>query len=689
MYKLKNITNKIANILKGEESITKYKYAFCTAVVIALILEVFVFNFRAVEAVFNKPVKEVKYNVINAYEVSDGEFCSQSSQVEITIDNIDEQLNNVYIGINRNKDISYTKFTLWAIDEANALGISAPAREIVSDLKQTRYVRMHFSGNVEKLKITLEMQPNEQFRIDGIRLNCHVPICFSGIRFLFTLGIIMFLYTIRPKSFIYKYALDWKQRWQRYTIIGLVVIQVMFLWTLTFLNPSFREPIWPHHDQYQKLAQSMLNGHTYLDKTVSDELMKMDNPYDTYLRQKNNVQFEWDHAYYDGKYYVYFGVVPELTFYLPYKIITGNDLNNYIVVLINCSLMSVAVLALIYTIIKKWFTKTPFGVYIILSLMIINSSGLLYIAKRPDFYSIPVVMAMMLSVTGINCWLRAETKDKAGNISLRANMLALGSISMSLVAGCRPHILIASFIGVIFFWEAVFKRRMLFSKKSIKNTVAICAPFVIIGIGIMIYNYVRFDSPFDFGANYNLTTNDMTHRGFAMDRNITGIFYYLLQPLTVTNLFPYIQTIGVQSLYQGRTVSETMCGGLLFMSPVCVLGIRGLWNRKWYKYDSRRLYAISCALIVMGVVVSVLDSQVAGILTRYCSDFSWMILIGTCIAVLAEYNFKMKNSNEQNLLKIVLVCFVISFLTYGLNIFNDIDNYAVWYKMKYLIGFML
>lgn len=32
----------------------------------------------------------------------------------------------------------------------------------------------------------------------------------------------------------------------------------------------------------------------------------------------------------------------------------------------------------------------------------------------------------------------------------------------------------------------------------------------------MWYNAARFGSPFDFGANYNLTSNDMTRRGFAV-----------------------------------------------------------------------------------------------------------------------------------------------------------------------------
>ena len=54
-------------------------------------------------------------------------------------------------------------------------------------------------------------------------------------------------------------------------------------------------------------------------------------------------------------------------------------------------------------------------------------------------------------------------------------------------------------------------------------------PFIIVGLGLMYYNYIRFDSPFDFGANYNLTTNDMTLRGFNIDRIFLGIYYMLFK----------------------------------------------------------------------------------------------------------------------------------------------------------------
>ena len=58
--------------------------------------------------------------------------------------------------------------------------------------------------------------------------------------------------------------------------------------------------------------------------------------------------------------------------------------------------------------------------------------------------------------------------------------------------------------------------------------VLFALPFVLVAAGLMWYNAARFGSPFDFGANYNLTSNDMTKRGFNPGRIGPALFYYLL-----------------------------------------------------------------------------------------------------------------------------------------------------------------
>lgn len=751
--KLCSFKKKLASIKEvlKKEIFRKYKLVFYFILIISVLLELFVFNFRCVESVFNNEIKDLSYTVSNSKNIGDNEYrlpgtgavenengtyaikasgykqnsdgtytvevynndnkesvitssVTQNkngtynisdSRVYIEIDNINTKLKNVKLDIKRTVDKGHTNIRLWAVDEANSLGIFAPNREITDEFIPSKYIRTHFSGKVEKLRIYISAAPGEIIKINDIKLNTRVPLYFSIERFLFTVFALMILFILRPKSFIYKHKLDFKIKWQIWTAIILLAMQVMFIWGLCQINPPYQDPHWVAHGQYQELADSFLDGHTYLvNKEPSEELMAMENPYDTNLRSKLKVSFEWDHAYRNGHYYVYFGIVPEVVFFLPFKVVTGNDFPNYLAVFICCSAMCFAVMFLLYSVIRKWFKNTSFGIYTVMCLLMTGTCGVMYMAKRPDFYSIPVAMAMVLSTLGTAFWIYAEQRDENGNTKLKARYLCFGSICMALVAGCRPHILITTLFGVILFWNAVFKERTLLSRKSVKETIAVCMPYIVVAAGIMIYNYIRFKSPFDFGANYNLTTNDMTRRGFVMDRNLTGLFYYLLQPLTVTNEFPYVQMVGVQSMYQGLTLTERMAGGLLWSSPIAWFAVRGMFKKNWYKNDNRP-YIISFSAVLIAVVIAILDAQIAGILTRYYSDFSWILLFGAAIAVFAEYDLIDSEIQKRKFISVIFVCFIISAVVYGLNIFNDVDNSVLYnnpwlyYKMKYLIGFLL
>ena len=65
----------------------------------------------------------------------------------------------------------------------------------------------------------------------------------------------------------------------------------------------------------------MAHGQLYLEEEPPDWLKSMDDPYDKSardeLQKETGEPYLFDVAYYDGHYYVYFGVVPVLMFYLP------------------------------------------------------------------------------------------------------------------------------------------------------------------------------------------------------------------------------------------------------------------------------------------------------------------------------------------------------------------------------------
>ena len=110
----------------------------------------------------------------------------------------------------------------------------------------------------------------------------------------------------------------------------------------------------------------------------------------------------------------------------------------------------------------------------------------------------------------------------------------------------------------------------------------------------MFYNQIRFDSPFDFGSSYNLTTNDMTRRGFVIDRFFSGIHTYLFQLPNLLPIFPFIRYVPFETDYIGEITREYTAGGLLALLT-----------------------------LLIGLSIMFIDIQGAGLLQRYFSDFAF------------------------------------------------------------------
>ena len=100
---------------------------------------------------------------------------------------------------------------------------------------------------------------------------------------------------------------------------------------------------------------------------------------------------------------------------------------------------------------------------------------------------------------------------------------------MALVAGCRPQMELFAFLAVPIFWPRYIGQKRLRSRAGAGEAAAFLLPVVLVAAGLMWYNAARFGSPFDFGANYNLTGNDMTQRGFNAVRIGPAVFTSLFE----------------------------------------------------------------------------------------------------------------------------------------------------------------
>ncbi len=606
----------------------------------AIFLEGTVFNFRFWQTFDYKETDLTESCHMHNLSLSgnaENEYVPKSNP-SIELKDINTKVNNIYVDIaayGSNGSSLSTDVTVSMTDLSNANYYKLPVQTVMDGIEGSKYLHLLTNGETEMLKLALSGSA-KTYKIESIRINVSQPFSFKIIRVLAVFILLLLAYLLRPKSRLWTYRFTYSYK-QRLVILAVVVAQIALLISVSFFNPIFQRNPAKHTDQYQKLAEAFLDGRLYLDEEPPAFLAEMENPYDRNERNQMAAEADksvrWDSAYYNGKYYVYFGVIPVLMLYLPYRAMTGTAMPNVFAIRFYTVFFVIGAFLLVAELIRRYYKKKniPFLSYILMCLILVNAGGGIFIAKRPDFYSVPIMSAIAFTVFGLYFWLLSLRKEG----SVNAGLAAAGSLCMALVAGCRPQLLLVSAFAFIFFWNSVFKDRSLFSKKGLFSTVAICLPYVVVALGIMWYNNARFSSPFDFGANYNLTTNDMTGRGFRVERTGLALFTYFFQLPNITASFPFLRSVNIDTNYLGVTITEPMFGGIFTTIPLllCFALLPMLW-RKMVKG-----HRLSLCLLPLGIAlfIGVFDGQAAGLLQRYIYDFAFLAIFGAIAIMLYIY----------------------------------------------------
>lgn len=275
------------------------------------------------------------------------------------------------------------------------------------------------------------------------------------------------------------------------------------------------------------------------------------------------------------------------------------------------------------------------------------------------------MMGLALTVWGWYLWLHSRQADQ----SLKQSCLVSGSCCMALVAACRPQLILGSFLAFLFFLPEL---KNLSQKKNQKYLILALTPFIITAAGLMFYNQIRFDSPFDFGSSYNLTTNDMTRRGFVIDRFFSGIHTYLFQLPNLQPIFPFIRYVPFETDYIGEITREYTAGGLLACNPILIFT---LLTPPLIRKQKSTMLMFALLTLLIGLSIMFIDIQGAGLLQRYFSDFAFFLFIS---ALFIAFSLMIDiHSRELRIALIYLMIFslVLSIL-YNLSLYflPDADN---------------
>ncbi len=665
---------------KSKSVFDKYRL-YCIALAAALLIELFIFNFRSWQSLFLTPVS-LPAECLMASDIDIGEdgflVINDDSRIYLTkLDTVaGRQIHNVFLDLELKdaEDIPFMEsgvLTLRPVmtDEGNSRGVTLAERKMRNDDDQSHFLWFAGAGQIKELSFGLSLSNGSRLKLGDIVINARQPVHVAPVRLLICCVLLVAAAALRKGSVLWKeYAsISGRMRAAVAAAAGIAVILpfVVLIFSNDYLTSYVR------FQPYHELAKALCEGRTYLDTEPPQWMKEMDNPYDETSREKlaeeTGEEYLWDYVYHDGHYYVYYGIVPCLLLYLPFYLLGGLMLPNTLAVLFAAALLYVG-LYLFFDRLAKRIEGIPYAAVLLLTVGTFMGCQMPFFLNQPDAYAVPVVWAEAFLVWGLYLWYSV-----AGTTKKDMACLAAGSLCMALTVGCRPNMAVYIFLCIPLFWKAIRQWKECLKadpNRFIKVSAAFAIPFIPVAVGLMIYNAVRFGSPFDFGYAYNLTVHDSVHVPFSLDKLWLGIYEYLLRVPALSYRFPFMSIggeAGVEYNALGHTVTymEYIFGGLLPCNLI-LLFIPSLFKKDKGEIGILRLTAVVCAGISLFLML--LDVEMGGVVYRYMADFSLTLLLTAGTAYMLGWK-SADTGNARKLLRNLLIACVLASLVFHVNFY--------------------
>ncbi len=656
--------------------------------IIAIFLEVIVFNITSYRTLLGN--YEVK--TYTEPEILD----SDDGRSYLKINDINTEVVTFKLELKRCKSI--TDYNVLYSDETSKEFFGLASKNYVESDEKSHYIPLYLSGETKSLIVSLENSVYDAGAFDKIVLNEKIPFEFNIIRFITVLGILLFAYALKNAK-IFNEEYSRKSLKQEYILLGILAVFFVILSLIN--NYSSSEPskdenslfeLSTPYGMYNKdFVDSLKEGRFYLDFEPSEKFLKLEDPYDVQERSKlqREIDYKWDTAYYKGKFYVYFGILPALLVFLPYNLITGEYLKVSVANLGFSILIFILLKEILLKLLSRYFEKIQFKTVIYYLITLLSGTLIFYANGMSRFYEIVIIAGLYFVLQGINFILKAMEDEKNRHLNI-----FFGCLCMALSVACRPTDLLASILILPYLIKLFIEYIKQFKSNKLnllKLFLSVAIPYIAIGCALMWYNYVRFENVFDFGSKYQLTINNMVKlesRGASVPM---GIFCNLFSVPKFIPDFPFITHSNDLATFYGYYYIENMIGGVFAIAPIC-LSIFFIFKFN-KKMKNKELKIIVNSLVVIGIFIAIISTAMAGSNQRYLIDYAWMLILAG-ILIFAGFYELLKSNEAKKIIRIILCATAIYTVIIGIcsGILSE-GEYMKWcsgeeyYKTKYTICF--
>ncbi len=552
------------------------------------------------------------------------------------VDNLGFEVNSLAftasLGEDSGAEAADVQLGIYAKHSAQETSYSKVAQENITVTDKEEEITVYFSsqGECESLYITFG-KPVNAVNVSAVKVNCEYEFTFNIYRFLIIVLFLCAITALRNKETVHKIK---QTKAADAGIVSAAICIFVALMTGILINGKDFAFLYDKSmpleglDPYAQQFDAFLKGQLHFDIEPSKELLALENPYDP--RQRDGVYYLWDRAFFDGKYYSYFGITPILTIYYPFYLLTGMipecTLAIAVFAVVNALFMPLAVMEL-YKITAK-NTSPWFGCVVAVSAFFASMATLIERGNSP-FYYLASMAAMAMISAFVFFMLKAISAEKQ---SSKYFYFVFAGVFFGLAFHSRINAALPFGIAAVTFVAINAVKR--FKKKELgvfaAESVCLGLPVAIALAFSLWYNNARFGNSLDFGANYQLTVADVSQYRIGAYGIVPSIYHYFFHPFKAEAVFPFINLQHLSFGNYGEYVYIDSGLGIfsfpfmimLVLTPIVIA------NKK-IPSERRILLGVSLASVF---ITAFIDFCLGGVIFRYTADISLMAAFVASVA---------------------------------------------------------
>lgn len=447
-----------------------------------------------------------------------------------------------------------------------------------------------------------------------------------------------------------------KLKWLNPTRIAIILcVATMFIYWMSYMGiHNLEYPLKNKvsgYDPYVQQFDAFMKGQLHIDWEPDSKLVALDNPYEP--AERKGVDFLWDRAYYDGKYYSYFGITPIVTLIYPFYYISGIIPAPLLMQFIYIGIFAIVFPKLMMMLLDRYGKKVSSALKVLITYTAyVSSLDLLYGRGRNPFYYIACTAAIAFITWFAYLFFKGIFEEDH-------RKRCIYFLFSGLMFALSFHARINTAFMAVFFIVPVVIGKLILAKQTWKvklTEIGCLGLFVAVGFILSFtYNYVRFGNILDFGTNYQLTVTDVSNYKLDISEFDDAIKYYYKSNLlkSVGNNDVVFCDHDMESVDRYLYVAHYV--GLYYI-PFMMFGLIAIII-PFFKVNGKVYKITLLSTLLGGFIMAWINFCLGGVIFRYLADFSTEVAVCGALGVLfvLEQSSKFVNQRVALLLKVFIV----------------------------------